>query len=88
MNGGSPRWAAVRHAPAVGAIVDEHGAIHCCCGNTPDWDGFDACHRDGRRDDDLLGMEGAALHYRCNRCDAIYGPWPAVTTVREGVCFG
>lgn len=75
----APGWAQDRPTPTSGAVLDEHGALHCQCGNTPDYDGFCASDRLGFRDDELLSADRSApLFYFCERCGLVFGPWPLV----------
>lgn len=86
--GNVPGWADDTPTPASGAVVDQWGAIHCQCGNSPDWDGFSPCDRFGVFDDDLLDRDTppGRLHYRCDRCGLVFGPWPSVAVVPPAVC--
>lgn len=60
--------------------MDEHGALHCQCGNTPDYDGFSPSDRLGFHDDELLSADATpgSLFYLCERCGLVFGPWPSV----------
>lgn len=81
--GNVPGWAGDDPTPASGATLDQWGAIHCQCGNLPDFDGFSPCDRWGVWNDDLLHRDtpAGALHYRCDRCGLVFGPWPSVAVV-------
>lgn len=95
VRGNVPGWAGDDPTPASGATLDQWGAIHCQCGNIPDFDGFSPCDRWGIVDDDLLaehawpvapdGDTPGALHYRCDRCGLIFGPWPSVACVASSI---
>lgn len=92
----APGWAQDTPTPTSGAALDEHGALHCQCGNTPDFDGFSPVDKDGHFDDDLLDRdaEPGTLHYLCERCGLMFGPWPSVKvagyfafeTARKATC--
>lgn len=76
----APGWAADTPTPTSGAALDEHGALHCQCGNTPDFDGFSPSDRLGFHDDELLSADATpgSLFYLCERCGLVFGPWPSV----------
>jgi hypothetical protein len=67
--------------PASGVRLDRFGALHCQCGNTPDWEGFAPCDPEGVWDDELLRAGAEGLHYLCERCGLIVGPWPSLRVV-------
>ena len=63
------------------ATLDDDGMIKCACGNVPEANGFTACSAAGVPDDDLLKADAVGLHYLCERCGLVFGPWPSVAVV-------
>jgi len=87
--GGGVGWADQSVTPpASGVVLDEWGALHCQCGNLPDFDGFTACDAQGVHDDDLLRADAVGLHYLCERCGLVVGPWPSLRVVAVVEVFG
>ena len=58
--------------------IESDGTLLCACGNTPDDNGFDACHADGTLDDTLLeatsmleATSSRPIHFACAACGQI-----------------